>query len=69
MDEPKVPKNWIITKVVLERNTHGFNKTWSNFINKKAVKSIRKALKWLAFATITFVSVSPAPPSSVIDID
>jgi hypothetical protein len=68
MDEPKIPKTWIITKVVLERSIEGFNKTCSNFINRKAVKSTRKALRWLALATITFVSVSPAP-SSVIDID
>lgn len=66
MDESKILKTWIITKAALERNVDGFNK--NNFINKKAVKSIRRALRRLAFAAISFVSVSPVP-SSVIDVD
>lgn len=68
IDEPNIPKTWIMTKVALERNTYGSNQTWGNFINKKAVKSIRKALRLLAFTTITFVSISPVP-SSVIDVE
>lgn len=66
MDESKILKTWIITKAALERNVDGFNK--NNFINKKAVKSFRRALRRSAFAAISLVSVSQVP-SSVIDVD